>query len=335
MEWKYTNPLRKVSLQNGDKKRTRVRVAAGGAMIVAFAVIFYFAVFRPPADFPSGRLVEVKEGMTLAEVSATLKERNVIRSKLFFGMLVTVFAGESGAISGEYFFARPLSIFAVARKIVRGEYGLVPVRVTVPEGATIADIARIFSERFDDFDAEEFMRLAKNKEGYLFPDTYLFLPNVKAPQVIAEMEQNFIKRVRTIRDEIKAFGRPLRDVIIMASLLEKEARTLQTKRIISGILWKRIEIGMPLQVDAVFPYINGKNTYTLTLDDLKIDSPYNTYKYKGLPVGPIANPGLDSILAAVTPEKTDYLYYLSDRKGNMYYATTFEEHKRNKRLYLN
>ena len=92
---------------------------------------------------------------------------------------------------------------------------------------------------------------------------------------------------------------------------------------------------MPLQVDAVFPYINGKNTYTLTLDDLKIDSPYNTYKYKGLPVGPIANPGIEAIKAAVTPEESPYLYYLSDRNGNMYYAENFEEHKKNKRLYLN
>ncbi len=92
---------------------------------------------------------------------------------------------------------------------------------------------------------------------------------------------------------------------------------------------------MPLQVDAVFPYINGKNTYTLTLKDLKIDSPYNTYKYKGLPVGPISNPGLDSIVAAMNPEGSENLYYLSDRAGNMYYAEDFDAHRKNKRLYLN
>src|SRR3989338_1471741 len=97
---------------------------------------------------------------------------------------------------------------------------------------------------------------------------------------------------------------------------------------------ERIERGMLLQVDAVFPYIIGKNTFEVTLDDLKTDSPYNTYKYKGLPKGPISNPGMDAILAAVYPEKTDYLFYLSDLDGNMHYAADFEGHKVNKFRYL-
>ena len=317
------------------------RGRAAKAALVVFSVlivlggVFYALVLRPPADFPTGRLVTIDDGMTLAEVAASLKSQHVIRSKIAFSMLVTLLAGEGGALSGEYFFSQPLSLFTVAKKVVRGEFGLVPVKITIPEGSTVKDIAALFSQKFDDFDPDEFTRLAKDKEGYLFPDTYFFLPNVKAPQVVAEMEENFFKRIQTIQKQIDEFGKPLRDVVIMASLLEKEARTLKTKRIVAGILWKRIAIGMPLQVDAVFPYINGKNTYTLTHDDLKIDSPYNTYRYKGLPAGPIANPGLDSLRAAVTPIETEYLYYLSDRKGNMYYASTFEEHKRNKRLYLN
>lgn len=97
---------------------------------------------------------------------------------------------------------------------------------------------------------------------------------------------------------------------------------------------ERIEINMPLQVDAVFPYIIGKNTYQLSLEDLKVDSPYNTYTNKGLPIGPIANPSLWSLLAAVTPVSSDYLFYLSDDYGNMHYAVDFEQHKNNKRLYL-
>lgn len=120
----------------------------------------------------------------------------------------------------------------------------------------------------------------------------------------------------------------------MASLLEEEARTTETRKMVSGILWKRLSAGMPLQVDAVFPYIIGKNTFEITLKDLEFDSPYNTYKYKGLPPGPISNPGKDSILAAIYPTKSDYWFYLSDKNGLMHYAITFDEHKINKAKYL-
>ena len=127
----------------------------------------------------------------------------------------------------------------------------------------------------------------------------------------------------------------MNEVIIMASIIEDEANgTLESKRIVSGILWKRLRLEMPLQVDAPFQYYNGKNSYTLTKEDLKEDHEYNTYTNKGLPPTAITNPGIDSIRAAITPTKTDYLYFLSDKKGNMYYAKNFEEHKINRELYL-
>lgn len=315
--------------------RLKSKIILFGVVIFSIFFISYLALFRAPSDFPSKKLVEIKEGMPLARISEHLKDLSVIRSELFFEALVTLSAGDSGAISGEYFFAQPISSFSVARKIVNGEYGLTPIKITVPEGSTIYDIARLFDDRFQDFDSVEFLEIVADKEGYLFPDTYLFLPNVKAEQVAREMQYNFKKKIEEIKEDIISFGEPLKDVIIMASILEKEARTTETRRMISGILWNRLGIGMPMQVDAVFPYINGKNTYTLTLDDLKIDSPYNTYKYKGLPIGPISNPGLDSILAAVNPKKSDNLYYLSDRSGNMYYAEDFDAHKKNKKLYIN
>ena len=120
----------------------------------------------------------------------------------------------------------------------------------------------------------------------------------------------------------------------MASIIEKEVITHEDMKTVSGVLWKRIAIGMPLQVDAVFPYIMGKNTFELTREDLQFDSPYNTYKYKGLPPGPINNPGLDSILAAATPAKTKYVYFLSDKDGNFHYAVSYAQHLANKKKYL-
>jgi UPF0755 protein len=148
------------------------------------------------------------------------------------------------------------------------------------------------------------------------------------------MKSNFFDRIKTLDTEISNFDKPLPDIIKMASIVEEEARTFESKQIIAGILWKRLSIGMPLQVDASFKYINGKGTKDLTLTDLKIDSPYNTYVYKGLPPTPIANPGLVSIKATVTPIKTDYLYFLTDRKGVMHYAKTYSEHLANKKKYL-
>jgi len=137
-----------------------------------------------------------------------------------------------------------------------------------------------------------------------------------------------------VRDKIDASGHSLEEIVIMASILEEEGITFQDRRMMSGVLWNRINIGMPLQVDAVFPYIIGKNTYQVNLEDLKTESPYNTYVNKGLPPGPITNPGFNSIVAALDPVKHDYLYYLSDKQHNTYYAKTFDEHKRDRVLYL-
>jgi UPF0755 protein len=309
-------------------------------LVVIFIVfiifsVFYFTTLRAPDDFPVGRKIKIEEGMTLSEISGLLKQSSVIRSEIAFEVFVTIISSDSGALHGDYFFNKRTNLFNIAKKITKGEYGLTPIQITIPEGSTIYDIARLFEDNFLDFDSVAFLESARDKEGYLFPDTYLFLPNVEVEQVINEMQDNFKIKINEIKNEIIAFNKPLEEIVIMASILEKEARTMESRKMISGILWKRIDIGMPLQVDAVFPYINGKNTYTLTLEDLKVDSLYNTYKYKGLPVGPIANPGLDSLLAAVTPKKSPYFYYLSDKTGNIHYSRNFEEHKRNKKLYLN
>ncbi|HEC30534.1 MAG TPA: endolytic transglycosylase MltG [Candidatus Yonathbacteria bacterium] len=306
-----------------------------GVLVGTLVVLILLFLVTAPFGFPEGRMVVIEEGMSLSQVSNKLKEAKVIRSELVFEALIALFADEGKVLHGEYFFENSTGAFGVARRVTKGDFGLDPVRIAIPEGSTVVDIGELFKARFPDFDVKEFIKLASDKEGYLFPDTYLFLPNVKPKQVIREMESTFDMRLFEIADEVLGSEYELADIVVMASILEKEGVYLSDKRIIAGILWKRIEIGMPLQVDATFLYINGKNTYELTLDDLALDSPYNTYKYKGLPVGPIANPGLYSLLAAVTPEKSPYLFYLSDREGNFYYAEDFEGHKRNKSLYVN
>ena len=308
------------------------RTIIAGALVLFF--FLYLAFFSSPMSFPVGSLVSVEKGLTLSETAIHFENSKVVRSPMMFKLLVRLFSGDGRVIAGDYFFDKKVTVIGLVKKITRGEYGLDPVRVTIHEGLNIFEIAEILENRLPDFDGLEFVSLAKEKEGYLFPDTYFFLPNIEPEQVISEMNNNFFNQIEPLHEEIQKFGRPLGDIVVMASILEKEARTKKTRETISGILWKRLDSGMRLQVDAVFTYINGKNTFELSLNDLDIDSPYNTYKYAGLPAGPITNPGLGSILATISPTDSPYWFYLSDLDGNMHYATTFDGHKVNKLKYL-
>lgn len=304
-------------------------------IIFIIGLFFYVTVYIAPDAFPEKEIISIEEGVIVMQIAEQFEKQNVVRSAFWLKNIVILLGGEKAVFAGDYYFDTKKNIFRIARMITTGQFDLTSVSVTVPEGVTNNEMAVIFERKLSVFDKEKFLLLAESKEGYLFPDTYLFLPNAKAKEVIKVLEKTFIERVGDIRKDIIRFGKPLNDVVIMASLLEKEARTEESRRMIAGILWKRISIGMLLQVDAVFPYIINKNTFQLTLEDLDIDSPYNTYRYKGLPAGPIANPGLDALKAAVTPIESDYLFYLSDMEGNMHYSRTFEEHKFKKQQYLN
>lgn len=275
------------------------------------------------------------EGSSVLQVGEKLKEDNVIRSRTIFVVLAKMMGLEKEIKSGDYFFEKPMSIAEIIKRLGSGDFGLKQIKVTIPEGAALKDIARIF-ENFENFDENEFYLFAKDPslEGYLFPDTYFVSPAIDASGVIKIMKTNFEKKISDFEEKIKESKHNLNEIIIMASLIEKEVSSLEDKKIVSDILWKRLEIGMPLQVDAVFLYLLGKKSSELTADDLKIDSPYNTYLYRGLPPTPICNPGLEAIEAAIYPADSLYLYYLSGKDGGTYFAKTFEEHKINKSKYL-
>ena len=257
----------------------------------------------------------------------------VIKSPVVFRSTVIILGGEKSVIAGNYLLDKTLGPVDLAYRLTKGDFHLDIMRVTIPEGWNTFEIAEYLSKNLLEFDTERFVKLAQEKEGYLFPDTYFISPAIKPEDLIEKMSINFNEKIPNISG-ISTTTYKFEDVIIMASILEREARTMESRRIIAGILWKRLKIGMPLQVDSSFLYINGKGTFELTLDDLKTDSPHNTYKYKGLPVGPIGNPGEDSIFAAIHPIETKYLYFLTGHDGKMYYGKTFEEHKKNKAKYL-
>jgi len=214
----------------------------------------------------------------------------------------------------------------VLNRIETGETGIESVRVTLVEGMASFEMARVLETALPDFDTETFLVEAKKQEGYLFPDTYFIEPGTEVSIIISRLRENFEERTKDLG--------LTREHIIMASLIEKEANTPEDRRLVSGILWNRLEKGMRLQVDATFGYTRGIPGYVPTGSDPDIDSPYNTYLNAGLPAGPITNPGLDSLEASLNPTSTSYLYYLTGRDGLMYYANTFEEHKRNRERFL-
>jgi UPF0755 protein len=215
-----------------------------------------------------------------------------------------------------------MNIPEIAQKIILGD--IAKIKVTIPEGSTLKEIEEKLGVKLPE----------ENLEGYLFPDTYYFPVDVTGEEVVRIMRENFEKKISPYKKEIEKSGKTLQEILIMASLLEKEVKTKEEKELVSGILWKRLKYGIPLQVDATITYITGKKTIKIPLEDLQIDSPYNTYKYKGLPPAPICNPGLESILAALYPKESEYWYYLSIPEGKTLFFKTLKEHNLAKAKYL-
>ncbi|MDP3958042.1 MAG: endolytic transglycosylase MltG [bacterium] len=307
-----------------------------GALIALFAALLlaYQFLLKARGDFPAGEMVHVERGLSLGEIARELETKRVLRAPGLFEFTIRLFGDSRDVMAGDYLFTKRIAMPRVAWRLLHGTFNLTPVAVTVPEGTTRKAMAELYAKRIPSFDGNAFLAATERKEGYLFPDTYFFFPNATSGQVVAEMERNFNAKLGTLEDDIEKTGHSVRGIIIMASILEGEAHRSEDRKIIAGILWKRIKLGMPLQVDAPFLYEIGKNTYELTTNDLAADSPYNTYTRRGLPAGPIGNPGLDAILATLYPTESPFLYYLSDRGGTIHYSATFEKHKQNKMLYI-
>lgn len=309
---------------------TIVLLVAGGI----FLGWLYLAVIAPPDDFPLQQLVSVPENESLAQVAQLLQKDGVVRSALGLKLAMTLMGSARSVHAGDYLFSEPLDIISLSRALATGEYGLEPAHIRIPEGATVKQMAVIYSTFLSRFNAQNFLSEALPQEGYLFPDTYFFLPNATEQTVITTMRQNFDDKIATIEPQIASSTHSLSDVVKMASILEREAYNTQDRRMIAGVLWNRIARGMPLQVDSPFAYTLGKGTFQLTIADLTSDSPYNTYNHKGLPPTPIGSPSLDSLLAAVTPIQSDYLYFLADKNGVTHYCKTYSCQLANEKKYF-
>lgn len=313
--------------------RVMLFVLVLGVIIIGLITLI---LSRPPRNFPTEERITIASGSSLSEIADTLEESGVIRSRNAF-ITASSFLGTASRLqAGDYKFEEPRGVVGVMQTLARGEHGNVSVRFTVLEGSTLSDIARGVEAALDVFDEDTFIREAIPFNGYLFPDTYFVLPSATEQEIIEMMHDRF----SVVLNEVGADRLPdmsaqeLRNTVIMASIIEREAAGFEDAYIISGILWKRIRIGMALQVDASFAYLFDKESSELTLADLQYESPYNTYINKGLPPGPLGNPGKIALDAALHPAESPYLYYLHDNDGNVHYGKTHDEHVNNKNKYL-
>ncbi len=315
----------------------------GAIIILGYLIHSYVGLSHEVQEFV------VREGEGLGEIAHDLKAQGLIRSTFAFTLYVTNRRGPGQLKAGNYLLTPSMKTYEIADAILGGRVVPADVRVTIPEGFTLRDIEerlqssnleyRISNIMVGEYQEQyTFLKDVPSEatlEGFLFPDTYFFDEDVAAYDIAGKMLDNFgSKLTEEMRVEITREQKTVFAIITMASLIEKEVRTIEDKRIVSGVLWKRLRIGMPFQVDATITYITGKRTSELTLTDLATPSPYNTYLNRGLPPGPIASPGLESIEAAILPQSSDYLYYLSKPDGTTVFSRTLEEHNRAKRLYL-
>lgn len=312
--------------------------AAAGVVLLATHVYRPYTGYAGPEQF-----VEIPQGSSVPAIARRLAQAGVVRDPLAFRYAAWVTRGTRSMKAGEYRFDRPMTAIEVAEKIARGD---VYVRtLTFREGLTIRDMADLFERegfgpRRAFVDAASRAELihpldpaATDLEGYLFPDTYSVPRGITAERLVAMMVAHFKKQFEaTLPERARAAGRTVREIVTLASLVEKETGKPEERPVVAGVYANRLEIGMGLQCDPTVLYAlrrAGRDVNNITRADLQFDSPYNTYRYAGLPPGPIASPGKASVDAALSPAGVPYLYFVSRNDGHHVFATTLAEHNRN------
>ncbi len=287
--------------------------------LVFLSVVFvvWVSVFIPVDRHSTKPIVfVVQKGEGSNEIANNLEQKGFIRFALAFRAWVVVSGLSHGLKAGAYELTPSMNAIQIAKRLAAGD--VIKEFITIPEGYNIEDIAKLF-EKQEIFTKDTFIKAAKAHEGYLFPDTYQISRTQTLQNVVDQMLQNFDRHfTQNLRNETAKQRKTISQIVTMASILEKEVQTFEDKKIVAGILWKRISNGIPLQVDA---------------------SP-DTYKHQGLPASPISNPGMDSILSALYPTPSPYFYYLSTKAGprgeasKTIYSVTLEEHNIAKAKYL-
>lgn len=314
-------------------------------IILTLLIIFWWQIRTPLKPTGETKIFKVEKGDSAKVIAENLKNTGLIKNQFLFRLYVFLALSQYSLKSGEYKLSPAISIRDIADTIVLG--GTNEVLITIPEGFNLKQIEeRLVAARLAKQGEIVNYKFAANippilfdkpksasLEGYLFPDTYRFFKDASLSDVVSKMVANLdAKLTPDLRAAMTVSGRDIYEILTMASLVEKEVKSEADRKIVSGILWKRFKAGVPLQVDATLVYITGRQEVYEA--DKKINSPYNTYFYRGLPKGPIASPGLSAIKAAIFPETSPYWYYLSIKDGTTIFSKTLEEHNNNRAIYL-
>ena len=359
-------PITQYQLLPNPKKTTKAKKIIIIAIIAlaVFCVAFLGQIYIPSkSTSQNGIMVSIEKGDGLAEIANILKEKQIIDFAFLFEAGAMLKGVGSRLQAGVYYLSPSMSVSEILKILSRGEVHT--DKITIIEGWGLKEIGwylegkGVFSaqeffglvgfpaEIKNEGDSEEIEGLAKKfdflaekpdglgLEGYLFPDTYEIKRGETLTEVLEKILKNFDEKIDdSLMTEIQKQGKNLFQILTMASILEKEIKPIEDRPIAAGILWKRIKNGWPLQIDATVSYLISRPSLELTKNDLAIDSRYNTYKYYGLPAGPISNPGLDSIRAAVYYKESPYWFYLTPPDGTTVFSRNLEEHAANKVKYL-
>ena len=345
-----TVPKSKSKLRQDWERQRRRFLLRLIAFVVVGGWLTFFGVrnlFEPRTSERRLITVEIPARSSVSDTGEKLQKDGVIRSAFAFRLWSKWRSEGAKFKAGTYNFSSNMTLAEIARLLDAGPQEL-GIRVTIPEGFTLRQIADLLQEKklcdaaifLHDATNEAFITriqsdfpLPKNTlEGYLFPDTYHFAAGTPAKTIVETMLMNFSTRyARPYQHEITQSGRDLHALVTLASLIEREARVPEDRARIAGVLENRLKRNMKLEVDATVLYALGHHKEKVYFKDLKIDSPYNTYRYKGLPPGPIANPGLPCLDAATKPETNDYLYYVARPNGSHLFSQTLAEHEAAKR----
>ena len=315
------------------------------AVVLGILLAFYSLILLWPQGNPYDSVkVTIPKGASLKEVSTTLQDYNIIRNERSFLLAVKTLGYEKDMPAGRFKLIKASTNFDIIDQLVNGIQ--VNKRVTILEGWTIDVIAEELHDKIG-IDQDEFKSACTNElllwkwgisektvEGYLFPNTYLFSEEEDVQDIIGRMINEYKQRITLeFRDRMQELGMEEKEIITLASIIEGEAIYDKERAIISGVYHNRLNIGMRLQADPTIQYIINDSPRRLLNKDLKIKSPYNTYLNKGLPPGPINNPGIESIKAALYPAETDYIYFVARGDGFHTFSRTKEEHNIAKRKF--
>ncbi|HBE90342.1 MAG: hypothetical protein A3E37_01940 [Candidatus Andersenbacteria bacterium RIFCSPHIGHO2_12_FULL_46_9] len=320
--------------------------------LVVLIIGLFLLLWGTPVISRTGELV-IPEGSSAQTIWQQLVQQDYVDNTVPLRYYGWRLEANNNIKSGTYTLSPGEHVRDLIKRLVAGDTNSSVLTVTFPEGFTLDQIAERMAAqgigKADDFIAaaipEKFIDqfswlsqvpFSRNLEGYLFPDTYQFYADDTPVDVIQRMLANFDAKIKTaLFNDNTQPNHPLDQVIIMASIIEREVISDEDMAIVSGVLWKRLNDGVGLDVDATVRYALQKWDKPLTYQDLQTESPYNTRRWPGLPPGPISNPGLRAIQAAVNPQESDYYYYLSAPSGKTIFSRTLEEHNMNKAKYLN